>query len=134
MLALILLIVVGNSVLTSVVNTALSIVSTNEQAYDQQKYNKAVEQITQGENIYYDIITNYNHLQINIIAIKPIYISSIISVILELIKAVPEAVNTIKQFIDSNGIKVDKSKILSDEKLNDKSINFVRTKIYDISM
>ena len=57
-----------------------------------------------------------------------------LSIIPELIKAAPEAANKIKQLIDGNGNKVDEPKVLSDDKLIDQSIEFLRGKGYDISM
>ena len=55
----------------------------------------------------------------------------IIFIILELIKKAPIAANRIKQLIDgSNNNKVDKHKVLSDDKLINKLIKFLRGKEY----
>ena len=143
LLALVPLVIAGISALTSAAGTAASVVLSNKQADEQQRHNKAVEQIAQGGNIE-DDIKNDNNLQIGLLAnsppsvngkgINPLLVSSIIAIIPELIKAVPEAANQIKQLINGEGIKIDEPKFVSDDKLIDQYTKFLRGKKYDISM
>ena len=74
LLALIPLVIAGISALTSAAGTAASVVLSNKQADEQQRHNKAVEQIAQGENIE-DDIKNDNDLQINDKGINPLLVS-----------------------------------------------------------
>ena len=111
LLALIPLVIAGISAITSAAGTAASVVLSNKQADEQHRHNKAVEQIAQGGNIDNDVIKNYNYLQIHGKGIHPLLVSSIIAIIPELIKAVPEAANQIKKLIDGEGIKLDEPKV-----------------------
>ena len=133
LLALVSLVIAGISALTSAAGTAALVVLSNKQADEQQRHNKAVEQIAQGGNIE-DDIKNDNDLQINGKGINPLLVSSIIAIIPELIKAVPEAANQIKKLINGEELKIHEPKVLSDDKLIDQSIKFLRGKGYDISM
>ena len=123
--------------------TASAIISAKNSAED-EKHHRELESIARGTSISNDVIKNDNNLQIGLLAnnppnvngnaINPLLVSSIIAIIPELIKAVPEAANQIKQLIDGEGIKIDEPKVLSDDKLIDQYSNFLRGHGYDISM
>ena len=124
----------GISALTSVAETKASVVLANKQADEDKRHYQQIEQIAQGGNIDNDVIKKNNDLQINGKGISPLLVSSIISIIPELIKAVLEATNKIKQLIDGEGIKVYESKVLSDDKLIDQYTKFLRGKGFNVTV
>ena len=121
------------SALVSAAGTTASVVLANNQANEDAKHYRELESKARGNNISNDVINNNNDLQINGNGINPLLVSSNISIIQELIKASPRTANKIKQLIDGNN-KVEESKVLSDDELIDKSINFLRGEGYDVSL
>ena len=134
LLALVPMIIAGISALTSAVGTIASVVLSNKHANEDENHHRELASIARGNSISNDVITNNNDLQINGNGINPFLFSSIIFIILELIKAALEAAIKIKQLIDGNGNKVYKPKVLSDDKLIDQSIKLLRGKGFDVSM
>ena len=99
--------------------TASAIISAKNSA-KQERHNKQFEDIARKIGISNDVIKtdqDPESTSFNGIGINPLLVSSIISIIPELIKASPEAANKIKQLIDGNGNKVDKPKVLSYDEL-----------------
>ena len=149
--------VAGISALASTVGaTASSIISAKNSAED-ENYHCGLKSIVRGNNILNNIILNdqffghitngdlkhlylitsltkINDLQITCNGINCLIDSLIIFVIPEKIKAASKGANNIKQFIDSSDNKIDKSKVLSNDKLIDQLIKFLRCKDYDVSM
>ena len=130
--ALVPMIIAGISALKSATGTATLVVLSNKQANEDEKHHRELESIARGNSISNDVIKNNNNLQINSNCINLLLVSSIISIIQELIKRAPEAANKIKQLIDGN--TVGEHKVLSDDKLIDQSIEFLRGKGYDVTM
>ena len=112
--------------------TASAIISAKNSA-EQERHNKQLEDIARGNGISNDVIkTNQNPESTNLNCINPLLISTIISIIPELIKASPESANKIKQLIDGNGNKIDKPKVISDDELIRLSIKFLQSKGFDV--
>ena len=117
LLALIPLVISNISALASAAGTTASVVLANKQAYENEKHYRELESIARRNSIFNDVIKINNDLQINGNGINSLLVSSIISIISELIKVAPETANKIKQLIDGN--KVDEPKVLSNDKLID---------------
>ena len=90
LLALIPLVISGISALASADGTTASAVLANKQANKDEKHHRELESIDRGNSISNDVIKNNNDLQINGNGINPLLVSSISSIIPELIKAAPE--------------------------------------------
>ena len=130
-------IAMGISALASAGGATASAIISAKNFAEQERHNKQLEDIARGNGISNDVIKTDQgpeSTSLNGIGINPLLVSSIISIIPELIKVAPEAANKIKQLIDGNGNKVDKPKVLSDDELIYQSINFLRGKRYDVSM
>ena len=127
----------GISVLASAGGTTASAIISAKNSAEQEKYNKQLEDIARENGISNEVIkTDQDHVStsLNGNGINPLLVSSIISIIPELIKTSPKAANKIKQLIDGNGNKVNKPKVLSDDELIDQSIKFLQGKGFDVSM
>ena len=131
LLALIPLVISGILALASAAGTTASVVLANKQANEDAKHHRKLESIARGNSISNNVIINNNDLQINGNGINPLLVSSIISIIQDLIKATTEAAIKIKQLIDGNN-KVDESKVVSDDELIDKSIKILQGKGFDV--
>ena len=125
----------GVSALASVGGTTASAIISAKNSAEQERHNKQLEDITKGNSISNDVIkTDQDPVSTSLNGINPLLVSSIISIIPELIKASPEAANKIKQLINGNGNKVDKPKVLSDDELINQSIKFLQGKGLNVSM
>ena len=123
----------GISALASAGGATASAIISAKNSTEQERHNKQLEDIARGNGISNDVIkTNQSPESTSLNCINPLLISSIISIIPELIKASPEAANKIKQLIDGNGNKVDKPKVMSDDELINRSIKFFQSKGFDV--
>ena len=89
----------GISSLTSAGGATASAIISAKNCAEQELHNKQLEDIARRNCILNDVIkTNQDpeSTSLNTIGINPLLVSSIISIILELIKASPEAANKIK--------------------------------------
>ena len=125
----------GISALASAGKATASAIISAKNAAEQERHNNQLEDIARGNGISNDVIKtdqSPESTNLNGIGIIPLLISSIVSIISELIKVAPETAIKIKQLIDSNGNKVDKRKVLSDDKLIWQSIKFLQYKGFDV--
>ena len=107
--------------------TACAIISAKNSA-EETRHHYELENIAKnsGQSDSVNILKNHNNLQ-TIVKFN-------IAVLPNIIKTLPETANKIKHSINSERIKIDEPNVLSDDKLIDQSIEFLRGKGYDVSM
>ena len=106
--------------------TASAIISANNSAKDERRHRELEKIAGLGQSDSVNILQNDNNLH----TIVPF----IIAVLPDIIKTMPEAANKIKYLINGEVIKIDEPNVLSNDKLIDQSIEFLRGKGYDVSM
>ena len=117
----------GNFALASAKGAiACAIISAKNSAKDERHHRQLEKIVGSGQRDSVNILKN----EINLETI----VQFIIAVLPHIIKTMPEAANNIKHLINGEGIKIDEPKVLSDYKLIDQSIEFLRGTKYDVSM
>ena len=106
--------------------TASAIISAKNSAEDERHHRELEKIAGSGQSDSVNILKNDNNLQT--------IIPFIIAILPDIIKTMPEAANQIKKLIDGEGIKIDEQKVLSDDKLIDQSIKFLRGKGFDVTI
>ena len=106
--------------------TASAIISAMNSAEEERHHRELEKNAGSGQSDSVNILKNDNNLQT--------IVTFIIAILPDIIKTMPEAANQIKQLIDGEGIKIDKPKVLSDNKLIDQSIKFLRGKGFDVTI
>ena len=114
-------IVMGISTLASAPGITASVILPNKQAYEQERNNKQIKQITaQGRELKYKYIPDIDNDVIkndNGITIDPKLAAIIISVVPTAIKVIPSVVKTIKNLHNGVGINTCETTVLSDSAL-----------------